>query len=33
MFAYFDGEFSDSSQSYTGHSGIRITWWTSRRWR
>jgi outer membrane autotransporter protein len=26
VFAYFDGEFSDSSQSYTGNGGIRIAW-------
>jgi outer membrane autotransporter protein len=26
VFASFDGEFSDSSQSYTGNGGIRITW-------
>jgi outer membrane autotransporter protein len=26
MFASFDGEFSNSSQSYTGNGGIRITW-------
>jgi outer membrane autotransporter protein len=26
MFAYFDGEFSDSSESYTGNGGFRITW-------
>ena len=26
VFASFDGEFSDHSQSYTGNGGIRITW-------
>lgn len=26
VFAYFDGEFSDHSQTYTGNGGIRISW-------
>ena len=26
VFASFDGEFSDHSQSYTGNGGIRIAW-------
>jgi outer membrane autotransporter protein len=26
VFAYFDGEFSDHSQSYTGNGGIKIAW-------
>lgn len=26
LFAYFEGEFSDHSQSYTGNGGIRISW-------
>jgi outer membrane autotransporter protein len=26
LFAYFDGEFSDRSQSYSGKGGIRILW-------
>jgi uncharacterized protein with beta-barrel porin domain len=26
LFAYFDGEFSDRSQSYSGNGGIRILW-------
>ncbi len=26
LFAYFDGEFSDRSQSYSGNGGIRISW-------
>ena len=26
LFAYFDGEFGDNSQSYAGNGGIRIMW-------
>ena len=26
LFAYFDGEFADNSQSYAGNGGIRIMW-------
>jgi uncharacterized protein with beta-barrel porin domain len=26
LFASFDGEFSDRSQSYAGKGGVRIAW-------
>ena len=26
LFGYFDGEFSDRSQTYTGNAGVKISW-------